>query len=173
MQVFSMLLHCVERLCCYVFVIVANKKNEVHRGALRYPYSCFGEDYFFSQQAFSHSAALGQTFSQESAFSQVAQSMWQESAAQHVSALQQESTTQHVSACSHTTSLHFFLLLQHELMVRAATATITNNTFFIFLVLFYCLTINSKSAQNYKHFLILCCKMPIILEKMRNFVRYD
>ena len=132
MQVFSMLLHCVERLCCYVFVIVANKKNEVHRGALRYPYSCFGEDYFFSQQAFSHSAALGQTFSQESAFSQVAQSMWQESAAQHVSALQQESTTQHVSACSHTTSLHFFLLLQHELMVRAATATITNNTFFIF-----------------------------------------
>ena len=95
MQVFSMLLRCVRLPCRYVFVIVANKKNEVHRGALRYPYFCFGEDYFFSQQAFSHSAALGQTFSQESAFSQVAQSMWQESAISQA-ALQQVSATHSV-----------------------------------------------------------------------------
>ena len=66
-----------------------------------------------------------QALVQESAFSQVAQV-----SATQVSALQQESATQHVSAFSHVVSLHF--LLQHELMVRAATATITNNTFFIF-----------------------------------------
>ena len=67
-----------------------------------------------------------QALVQESAFSQVAQV-----SATQVSALQQESTaTQHVSAFSHVVSLHF--LLQHELMVRAATATITNNTFIIF-----------------------------------------
>ena len=67
-----------------------------------------------------------QALVQESACSQVAQV-----SATQVSALQQESTaTQHVSAFSHVVSLHF--LLQHELMVRAATATITNNTFFIF-----------------------------------------
>ena len=65
--------------------------------------------------------SYSQTFTQESAA--------QESATQQVSALQQESATQHVSAFSHVVSLHF--LLQHELMVRAATATITNNTLFI------------------------------------------
>ena len=62
------------------------------------------------------------------AFASYSQTAAQESATQ-VSA-QHESTTQQVSACSHVASLHF-LLLQHELMVRAATATITNNTFFI------------------------------------------
>ena len=76
-------------------------------------------------------ASYLQAFVQESANSQVAQ----ESATQQVSALQQVSATQQVSACSHVASLHF-LLLQHEPMVRAATATITNNTFFIFFAYF-------------------------------------
>lgn len=63
------------------------------------------------------------------------QTFVQESATQQESAAQHESTTaQQVSACSHVASLHF-LLLQHELMVRAATATITNNTFFIFVLI--------------------------------------
>ena len=84
--------------------------------------------YLFSQ-AFSH-VALGQAFWQESAFSQVAQSIWQESAISQA-ALQQESAATHsVLALSQVVS--FALLLQHELMVRAATATIANNTFFIF-----------------------------------------
>ena len=89
--------------------------------------------------------SYSQTFTQESAA--------QESATQQVSALQQESATQHVSAFSHVVSLHF--LLQHELMVRAATATITNNTFFIF----FSVKISSYSEfrlQNYYKFLILC-----------------
>ena len=73
-------------------------------------------------------ASYLQALVQESAFSQVAQV-----SATQVSALQQESTaTQHVSAFSHVVSLHF--LFQHELMMRAATATITNNTFFISLL---------------------------------------
>ena len=79
--------------------------------------------YFYAEVCL---ASYLQALVQESAFSQVAQV-----SATQVSALQQESTaTQHVSAFSHVVSLHF--LLQHELMVRAATATITNNTFFIF-----------------------------------------
>ncbi len=83
------------------------------------------------------------------------QTFVQESATQQESAAQHESTTaQQVSACSHVASLHF-LLLQHELMVRAATATITNNTFFIFVLI---LNLLSKKIrpQNYSFFLILC-----------------
>ena len=61
----------------------------------------------------------------------VQESATQESATQQVSALQQESAaTQQVSAWLHVVSCVF--LLQHALIVRAATATITNNTFFIF-----------------------------------------
>ena len=101
-------------------------------------------------------ASYLQAFVQESANSQVAQ----ESATQQESALQQESTTQQVSACSHAASLHF-LLLQHELIVRAATATITNNTFFIF---FACFKFVIKNwAQNYCFFLLFYRKLLIIL----------
>ena len=96
-------------------------------------------------------------------FASYSQTAWQESATQqvaHVSALQHESTTQQVSACSHAASLHF-LLLQHELMVRAATATITNNTFFIF---FACFKFVIKNwAQNYCFFLLFYRKLLIIL----------
>ena len=102
----------VKLFLCYVFVIVANKKSTPKCASLTSMQKCV--------------ASYLQALVQESAFSQVAQE-----SATHVSALQQESTaTQHVSAFSHVVSLHF--LLQHELIVRAATATITNNTFFIF-----------------------------------------
>ena len=157
----------VEITSCYVFVIVVDK-NKVHRmGALRYFNLCFGKAYFFSQ-AFSHLAALGQTFSQESAFSQVAQEfMWQESATQQVSALQQVSATHSVWAWSHVVSLHF--LLQHELMVRAATATITNNTFFIFFAYFK--VRNQKTGCKITAFFLLFYrKLLIILWKMCDFV---
>ena len=139
MQVFSD--SCIS--CRYPFVIVVDKKQSASADALCYLKLYYGRVYFFSQSfsqvAFFSQAALGQTFWQESAFSQVVQSILQESAISQV-ALQHESVATHsVVALSHVASLHF--LLQHELMVRAATATITNNTFFIFFLLFNCLTI--------------------------------
>ena len=86
------------------------------------------EHTFVQESAFSQ-AALGHAFVQESAFSQVVQSILHESATQQDFAAQQESAATHsVLAFS---QVSFALLLQHELMVRAATATITNNTFFI------------------------------------------
>lgn len=93
-----------------------------------------------------------QAFVQESAFSQTAlqESVAQESATQHVSAMQHESVATHsVLALSQVVSLHF--LLQHALMLRAATATITNNTFFMFFFCFY-LTINSNSGTKLHFF---------------------
>jgi hypothetical protein len=112
---FSLPSHGMDLFLSYVFVIVANKK-EIH-------FIKCTSSILLNRSVF---ASYLQALVQESAFSQVAQV-----SATQVSALQQESTaTQHVSAFSHVVSLHF--LLQHELMVRAATATITNNTFFIF-----------------------------------------
>lgn len=113
---------------CYLFVIVENKKcteSSVHFIPRVYRWRlCF--------------ASYSQTAWQESATQQVA----------HVSALQHESTTQQVSACSHVASLHF-LLLQHELTVRAATATITNNTFFIFVLILSLLSKKSGAKLQY------------------------
>lgn len=147
MQVFSD--SCIS--CRYPFVIVVDKKQSASADALCYLKLYYGRVYFFSQSfsqvAFFSQAALGQTFWQESAFSHVVQSILQESAISQVAlqqesaisqvALQHESVATHsVVALSHVASLHF--LLQHELMVSAATATITNNTFFIF---FCCLIV--------------------------------
>ena len=93
---------------------------------------------FWHESAFSHvaqsfwQAFLGQTFWQESAFSHVAQSILQESAISQATLQQESAATYSVLALSHVVSLA--LLLQHELIVRAATATIANNTFFIFFV---------------------------------------
>lgn len=85
---------------------------------------------FWQESAFTQASALGQSILQESFISQVAQSILHESAISQV-ALQHESAATHsVLALSHAFSLA--LLLQQELMVRAATATIANNTFFIF-----------------------------------------
>jgi hypothetical protein len=88
---------------------------------------------FWQASAFSQ-AVLVQAFWQESAFSQVAlaQAFWQESAISHV-ALQQESVATH-STFALSQVVSFALLLQHDEMVRAATATIANNTFFIFFL---------------------------------------
>ena len=94
---------------------------------------------FWHESAFSHvaqfiwQAFLGQTFWHEAAFSHVAQSIWQESAISQTAWQQAPAATHSVLALSHVVSLA--LLLQHELMVRAATATNANNTFFIFFVI--------------------------------------
>lgn len=99
-----------------------------------------------------HCAYYSHTLVQESAT--------QESATQQVSALQQVSAATHsVQALSQVVSFAF--LLQHELMVRAATATITNNTFFMLFSCF-CLTINSNSGA----------KLHFFLDTLRLNVRY-
>lgn len=108
-------------------------------------YFCEGEKYEGL-----HVQPLMQRMESDYLFSQA---VWQESATQQesttqqVSALQQESAATHsVLALSHVVS--FDLLLQHELMVRAATATIANNTFFIIFFFFLLsLTIKNMGAK--------------------------
>ena len=110
-------------------------------------------------QAFSHSA-LGHTFSHESAFSQVAQSFWHESAFSQATLQQESAATHSVLALSQVLAL----LLQHELIVRAAAATRTNNTFFIFFFVF-CLTINSISSAKLQSFLDTLWQNAVFLSK--------